>query len=352
MQLTTHRFTHRVQENIHLFGGDPENVTVMGESSGAGSIAYHLTAHGGKARPNFHNAVMQSIEGKTVYVDQLEEILQSASEISGRTISNADDLASMSDEDLTRVNALHVFNAPLGGFTFGPQIDGDYVQNWPAVHLREGQFDRSPRLMLSHTANETIKFLPEEDWGGENNEDQLRFLIFVLVGALDESVVQYALEELYPPPSERTAHMYYSNWGRALLLGSDITFNCGADHFARAWDNATYNWVLSVGEGWHGQDVGYVFYNGTDNAIDPGAAYVIQTYIAQMARTGNPNGESSELPMWPLYGDDGNQISIVEGGAEVIVNIEGATERCAYWQKHAGTGEAPRLTDMKPRTGV
>lgn len=32
-----------IQENIHLFGGDPEQVTVIGESAGGGSIMHQIT---------------------------------------------------------------------------------------------------------------------------------------------------------------------------------------------------------------------------------------------------------------------------------------------------------------------
>lgn len=77
----------------------------------------------------------------------------------------------MSDEDLMCVNVFYVFNVFLGGFIFGLQIDGDYVQNWLVVYFWEGQFDCFFRLMFFYIVNEMIKFLLEEDWGGENNED-------------------------------------------------------------------------------------------------------------------------------------------------------------------------------------
>ena len=38
-----------IQRHISLFGGDPAEVSLWGESAGAGSITHHLIAHGGKS---------------------------------------------------------------------------------------------------------------------------------------------------------------------------------------------------------------------------------------------------------------------------------------------------------------
>lgn len=51
-----------VRDHIESFGGDSKQVTVMGESAGAGSIIYHLTANSNfsSATPLFEQAVLQS----------------------------------------------------------------------------------------------------------------------------------------------------------------------------------------------------------------------------------------------------------------------------------------------------
>ena len=47
-----------VQNSIAAFGGDPERVTIFGESSGGSSVAFHITSP--KSNQLFQQAILES----------------------------------------------------------------------------------------------------------------------------------------------------------------------------------------------------------------------------------------------------------------------------------------------------
>lgn len=54
-----------VQEYIHLFGGDPDRVTILAESAGTGSILYHITAN---SNPRYRSPFRIRSYTKSVYI--------------------------------------------------------------------------------------------------------------------------------------------------------------------------------------------------------------------------------------------------------------------------------------------
>lgn len=62
-----------VHDNIAAFGGDPEQVTINGQSAGGGSVEIHLIANEGSERL-FAGAIAQSVDREILPLPQQQEV--------------------------------------------------------------------------------------------------------------------------------------------------------------------------------------------------------------------------------------------------------------------------------------
>lgn len=169
-----------VKKYIHLFGGNPDHVTVFGLSAGAGSILHQITAYGGHQSDEklFHQAIIQS-PGFVPYPSQLHQEKTFRRFLEAANAKNLSHARQMSTLDLINANAAVILDSNYGAFTFGtesplyarksvnhmrdlniyltgsgPAVDGNLVPDMPGRLFQQRKFDGGINVMVGHTAAE------------------------------------------------------------------------------------------------------------------------------------------------------------------------------------------------------
>ncbi|MCG6943338.1 MAG: carboxylesterase family protein [Thiohalocapsa sp.] len=176
-----------LHDNIARFGGDPDQVTLVGQSAGAMSVGLHLESAG--SRPLFRAAIMESnpygIPYKTLEVARpfgegfalesgcLDDVLDC---LRGKSV---EDILSAQSSILVKVASMLAGFA--GELAWAPVIDGDVIPGQPVTAMAEKP------LLLGTNANEGVLFASGEqlDWLGKVEVPE------VLYGGL--------VELLFPP---------------------------------------------------------------------------------------------------------------------------------------------------------
>ncbi|KIM96619.1 hypothetical protein OIDMADRAFT_170366 [Oidiodendron maius Zn] len=326
-----------VQKYIHLFGGDKDRVTIVGDSSGGGSVMHQITAYGGlKGKVPFQQAIAQSpgyqpIPGCVQQESIFQKTLQSASQITGRNISTLRELRSLSALDLYYTNCLAIAVPTYGLFTYSPVVDGKFAPRLPSELLLTGQFDHSLNLMLGHNADEGLLFTSPYV---QNNSDLDNYVSSVFPSA-SQDTVKYITEVLYPPVFDGSLG-YTSQIRRLDLLFSELAFTCNTRYMDLAFANKTYSYLFSVPPALHGDDNQYLYFMGNTSTLDFGVpinstlAEIFQRYVTSFVTTGNPNRPG--LPHWSQYGADSSVQNISFQGISPATDTV-ANERCTWWQQ-------------------
>ena len=240
-------------DNIARFGGDPENITVFGQSAGAICISALITMK--SAQPYIAKAIMMS-SGPTLFVNH-EEAVQLARqfmEYSGLRTKEA--LMTAPAELLVEKQKTFTSYCGLGSGTFTIEIDGKLVEKFPIPAVKNGIDKKIPILM--GTTREEMSFLFIKPVAKALEID----------GIMNAGVSKEP-EEIrtgIPPLYDR-----YGKRGRSMMM-ADLVFRLASAWFAESASPHTKTWMYSFDyetpamrvsglHAFHSSDIPFVFGN-------------------------------------------------------------------------------------------
>jgi para-nitrobenzyl esterase len=133
-----------VRRNIASFGGDPTNVTLLGESVGATSVAILMAMP--QARNLFQKAILESNSGARVGRDLRQAAEMSAAFMRTAAVSSIGELRALRWQDVLRAQQRYI-SSTFGDSTFGPTWDGVVITEPPMKTIVSGRAANIPVLL-------------------------------------------------------------------------------------------------------------------------------------------------------------------------------------------------------------
>ncbi len=304
-----------IHKNIAAFGGNPENVTIAGESAGSSSVCAQIVSP--LARNLFHGAIGESgsvlKQGSVIPRADAEKFGLKYSELVGA--NSLKELRSMSADQLLQATA------KPGMDDFPLDVDGYFFPEAPLTLYKTGQIAKVPAVIGWNSEESSWKsILGNAEPTKENyiaavkklypaNTDEILKLYEVKTDA-DVMVVATALAsdqtnafgswrwvDLHAKTNS-PVYRYYFTKDRPGLM-KDVNTTSGNNL------NKESNKTVSFRGAVHSAEIEYALGNLPTNRVydwqpeDFMVSTIMQDYFVNFIKTKNPNGVG--LPYWPLY---------------------------------------------------
>lgn len=349
-----------VQTYISHFGGNPQHVVIHGDSAGAGSVAHHLTAYGGRNMGLFVGAIAESTFWPTQRtVAEMEFQYDRFVKDVGCNSTNGT-LKCLRAADIQTIQQYDVDEPFPGGSSspaplwyFLPVVDGDLIPDRLYRLFEQGNLTHVP-LIVTDDTNEGTDFA----FNATTPAEMAQFMKNNYPHLSAEQLK--TINETYPRMPGLPQHAAY--FPSAVAAYGEATFTCPGNHMAasvsryfssgKVW-NYRYN-VQDPTEISKGMGVPHVFdlpaifgvgetneptysYANTNAAIIP----ITMDYYLSFIKGLDPNTFRNEkAPLWKPWGNgSGQRLKLQTNSTEMELVPQDQVKRCQMWQKLAASLE-------------
>jgi para-nitrobenzyl esterase len=326
-----------IRNNIERFGGDPGNVTIIGQSGGARKVSTLLTMPAAKGL--FHRAVVMS--GSSLQLLERDAAARVTHELVAALGLSKPTIADLQAVPIDRLLAAYFATVAKRseqglGRSFEPAVDGTAITQHP-FHPGASRVSPDVPVIFSHTSGEATFRADERLF--TLDEAHMRTELRARVGdRVDALVALY--RKLYP--GSTPADLYFliasdHQYGAAAMKAAERR---SAPGFAPAY---LYYWTwespLEAGKyrAQHTIDIAFAFDNVQASRLTAGAPdaqeladRVSEAFIA-FFRTGDPNTPKSKLPAWPRF-DSVSRPTMVFDSNPMLANDPLRERRIAMWE--------------------
>lgn len=310
-----------VNKNIASFGGNPDDVTIGGHSSGSNNMTCLLLME--EAHPYFQKAACQASFSVDISLQPLEDAQFVSRDLFTRLgVTTVDQLLAKSADEINAAMKAIQSSSMSGSSAysniecklFSAVVDGVVIPNDYYERLLNSESLKGKTLMFGSNAGEYDQQYVEKDGTPYTDEKALEFTINQNWGKLSDrgwnkDNAQAVIDAFYSHNEEYGR----DNWTAAKDLKNDLYLRCGAIMFANAvsrytdtyfyhldWDITPEN-NLRASHGSENNVINRTWKDVPENML--GDADILSDTWAAFIRTGNPNHDG--LPVtWTKYNND------------------------------------------------
>lgn len=289
-----------IQANIEVFGGDPDNVTLFGQSGGGAKVLALMSSPYSEGL--FDKGIVQSGATETMGVsfntqESSTRLAENVLNNLGITGENIEDIQNVPMEELQEAATLALqqtgeelqIPAALGdaySMDWEPVVDGDFLPTNPVTEDSFADTGVDIPLLIGSNLNEWTGFFPSDP-----------------VEATEE--LAEAIRLAYPDKNDLTAEQIDTTLIRLPLVKI-------MSHKADQNGAPVYAYVFTYGNSFHGAEIPYVFDHADGNAEESALAGQISLAWINFAKTGTPGADG--MPEWEPY--------TRESGATMLLDTE------------------------------